>query len=224
MSTRNGRFWEQFPDLFGVVEQDHLSSGAMGSGHEFLHAFMVAQYAGMIVEDERNASIAWVAGLLHNTDRILSEVEVPAKIKFYLENYTGFSEEEKKLIIEAVQDHSKLNDPNDNPITIALKDADRLANIGPQFFIRVAQDHRGLSAVDPKHTISNPDSTANYRNSKTVATHVGYSLEWQEMLRLPRAKELGKRRFELTRICLEDIESQLEEIGLYPYPFEKYLD
>ncbi len=220
MLIERKEIYKRFSGLLKVVEADHNRMGAVGNGHDFLHAVVVAQYAAVIAPDDKTAVLAFLAGILHNTDYLFGEAEVPEKVTGYLRDHTDLKDEEKKLVAEAVVNHSKLNDPEDNPVTVALKDADRLGNTGPQFFIRVGQYHRGIPTVDPVYTLSNPNLLGAYRDPKSLTSHIRFTLEWEKMLRLPKAKEMGKKRFEITRTLLGDIEDQLNEIGLFPYPLE----
>lgn len=171
--------WEVFPELTNKVRQDHIEKRATGKGHNFLHALMTGQYAEMIAEEKDIAILSWIAGVIHNTDRIYSEQKVMQVLQSYL-NLPSLNliECEKQDILEAILNHSKLNDPNDNPVTVTLKDADRLANIGPNIFIRSAQLYHQLFDYDPRY-IAEPDPTATYRNPKTCLHDIRSSLEWE---------------------------------------------
>lgn len=220
MFTDRKKIYKNFLGLLEAVEDDHDRMGAVGKGHDFLHAFVVAQYAAIIAPDDEIAVLSFLAGMLHNSDYLFGEANVPERVVGYLRDHTKLGDKERELVVEAVVNHSKLNDPEDNPVTVALKDADRLGNTGPQFLIRVGQCHKGIPALDPVFTISNPNPLGTYRDPKSLANHIGFTLGWEGMLRLPGAREIGKKRFGMTRTCLEDIEDQLKEVGLYPYQAE----
>lgn len=222
MKTR--RLWEKFPLVVEMVKNDHISQGAIGGGHDFLHALMVAQYADIIAENENVGELAWIAGICHNTDRIFhtaSDRDIDRKIWSYLNSggaMLSFTFQEKEMIAEAIMNHSKLNDPKDNPVTITLKDADRLPNIGPLLCVRSGQHFHNLPACDP-HFVETPDPTSSFRDPKTVLRDIEMSLEWEPWLRCPKAIELAKPWFNQLRIFVEGFKRQLEETDLLPYPF-----
>lgn len=219
MKTQNVRLWERFPELTEAVRQDHIRQKAFGSGHDFYHALMVAQYGFLIAVGPDTAVLGWVAGLCHNTDRIFPKDQVEYIVRYYLDEGTMFSSEVKELVLEAILEHSKKNDPKDNPVTVALKDADRLGNIGSLHWLRSAQFQPTIQVVDPRF-ISETDPTATFRNPKTLIHDIKETLLWESWLRLPKAKELGKPVFEEIRRFLKNIESQFETLGLYPFPQE----
>lgn len=209
------RLWSTFRDLARKVQKDHIEQNAIGGGHDFLHALMVAQYGWMIAE-RKYGLLAWVAGICHNTDRLFPEGDAESIVRGYLNQYTEIIKSDKKFIIEAVLNHSKLNDPNDHAVTIALKDADRLANIGALTCIRAGQFRFDLPGVDPVHLFDDPK--ASYKDPKSAARNICFTLEWEPWMRLPKAKELAKPYFDFLREFLGNIEQQLRETGLYPYP------
>jgi len=72
---------------------------------------------------------------------------------------------------------------------VALKDADRLANIGPNIFIRSGQFYPLLPPFDPRH-IDEFDPQSTYRSPRNVLDDIRYCLEWEEWLR-KRAENAG---------------------------------
>ncbi len=214
------QLWNSFPELVVIIQKDHKRQQPLSfGGHDFGHALGVAQYAAMIAEDEKTGTLGWVAGLCHNTDRIFpgsSDEEIEKKIREYL-NATSFEDREKSLIVEAVLEHPKKNDPNDNPVTIILKDADRLDNLGALVCLRSAQLYHNMPAVDYIHLFSDPNAT--FKNPGSVAKDIAHLLEWEPWLRLPKAKILAAPKFAFLKSFLQEIEHELREKGLYPYPF-----
>jgi len=213
--------WETYPKLVQWVREDHLRVKAFGGGHDFLHALMVAQYGKLIAEDERVGTLAWIAGICHNADRLfpdLEDREIAEFVGFQIDRGTDVSSDEKRIIVEAVLRHSELNKLEDNPVTVALKDADRLVNIGPGVVIRSGQLFHDLPAFDPRF-ITEQDPRATYRKPMTSFRDLQHHMEWEEMLRLPRAREIARPWFEASRAFLAGFERQLREVGLLPYPF-----
>ncbi|MCR4328834.1 MAG: HD domain-containing protein [Patescibacteria group bacterium] len=227
------KLWEKHAALTAKVREDHLEQKAFG-GHDITHALMVAQYATLITEDERTGELAWIAGMCHNTDRIFPEIRdeklpsvkvifIRSKVVSYLDLVKGIASEEQELVIEAVLEHHKKNSDADNPVTVVLKDADRLANIGVNNIVRSGQHYSNLLPFDPRY-VTTSDPTATYRDPKTVLHDVRCSLEWESWLRMPKAKKLADRWFRLYEVFVKAFADQLEETGLLPYPFPQDCD
>lgn len=221
-------FYEgHYADLIEAVRQDHISHGKFGGGHDFTHALMVARYAVMIADQVDIGLMAWAAAICHNTDRIWPDLDhegIEETVHRYLSS-TSFTEAARKSIIEAVLEHHKLNDENDSPVTMVLKDADRLANIGPNNIIRSGQLYNYLPAYDPRY-VAHPDPEATYKNPKTNLHDVLCSLEWEPWLRCPKAIELAKPYFDYYRQFKDMFVRQMVEVGFldekgnptYPFP------
>ena len=211
----------KFAGLYAKVKAIHaeiLASGNGTNGHGLDHDLMVAQYGAMIAEDPRVEEMAWVAGLLHSFDRHYSSEEEKRLLGECLNLVAfEFSEGELDEIETAVQLHSKRNDPADSPVTVALKDADRLANVGALNIIRGGQHRPSIPACIPE-TLGglNPNSTFKEPASCYDATY--YNLEWWEMLRLPKARELGRADFEYTLAWQRSVEAKFAQVGLHPWP------
>lgn len=209
------------------VRQDHINHGKFGGGHDFTHALMVARYAVLIDDEVDIGLMAWAAAICHNTDRIWPDLDhkgIEQVVRGYLIP-TGFTEETRGSIVKAVLEHHDLNKPEDSPVTVVLKDADRLANIGPNLFIRSGQHYHDLPAYDPRF-VAEPDPRANYKNPMTVFHDVMCSLEWEPWLRTPKAIELAKPYFDFFRQLKEMFVRQMVEVGFldeegnptYPFP------
>jgi len=213
----NRKLWLEFPELIECVKKDYVRAGALwGGAHSFLHALMVAQYAWIIAEDEKTGRLAWVAGLCHDINRHFPK-KVDKKLQTYL-SFTKFSDKDKHSIIEAIKKHSKINNPGDGPVTLTLKDADRLANIGPSHWVRDGQFRPRAPFVDPIQWLNDPK--ANFKYPGSVIKCVWYTLEWESWLRLPEAKKIAKPYFAATRWFLKTTKKQLEEVKLFPLPKE----
>lgn len=216
---KNTRLWERFPQLVRAVQEDHIARRAFG-GHDFYHALVAGQYSQRIAPDEDTAILAWVAGIIHNTDRMYPKDEViPALTKFLNLVDTGIPSG-NLFILRAVLEHSKKNDPGDIPVTVTLKDADRLTNLGVvMHWLRAAQFRPNIPPFDPRY-ITVQDPTATFKNPKTILRDIEHTLEWETWLRLPRAKELGKPLFDEIRWLRCSIVERLTLLGLYPFPPE----
>lgn len=210
--------WDIFPDLTRLVLKDHQRK-KIEPGHDFFHALMVAQYGLIIAPEEKIGILAWVAGLCHNTDRVFAQDFVERRVRYYL-NVGGvdknlISISEKDLILEAVMHHSELNSSSDNPVTIVLKDADRLSNAGAICVVRSAQFHYDKPSFNPKPTMG-----AKFRDEKTVLDSMRITLEWEKMLRCPKAIELGRKYFQELRQLIRSLEDQIRETGINDFPIQ----
>lgn len=205
--------WEKFPQLTKRVWEDHGNGTKAYRGHDFFHALLVAQYCQMIAEDERTGVLGWIAAMCHNIDRFFPREQEEKIAREYLELADGLAKEEKELIVDAVLHHSGLNSPSDNPVTVLLKDGDRLAGAGILCPIRAGQTVFEGLVFDPRYlTGVSPGST--FQNIKTVLDGMKFTLEWQEMLRCPKAIELGKRWFGVLKQAILDSESQIKKTGI----------
>src|SRR3989338_3074125 len=133
------RLLADFHELVDMVHFDHERQGICGGGHDFYHALIVASYAALIAENVRLATLGFVAGICHNADRMYPHDECPLPPAYLRKTGDELSYSEREAVCEAVMEHSKKNDPNDNPVTVILKDADRLGNIGPLHWLRAGQ-------------------------------------------------------------------------------------
>jgi len=196
------------------IHQNVLTAGQSEKGYGVDHDLTVMMYCLLIAEDEHIGEMAACAALTHSWDRHY----VVQITKVLNESYRGlltdkFSGEEVSQIFTAIKLHSKPNDPNDGPVTVVLKDADRLANLGYLNIPRGAQHHCNvpvviLEYIDRMH----PNST--FRKPTCWLDALRFNLEWEGMLRLPKAKKLGKPKFDFIRWFLEQIVEDFRAIGL----------
>lgn len=211
----------KFREFYSKIEKIHagiIAQGKSTQGHGFDHDLIVAQYGFLISEDERVGEMAWVAGLAHSLDRHFPQDEAEIIFEECISLISGqFTIGELGRIRVAVRDHSKKNNLSDGPVTVALKDADRLANIGAINLIRGGQHRPNIPACIPESLGGlNPDST--FKNVKCCYDATFYNLEWEKMLRLPKAKEVAKKYFEFIREFQNLVVEQFREAGLYPWP------
>ena len=198
---------------------DIVRSGKSTHGHGQDHDLTVAQYGALIAPDEHDGELAWVAGLLHSMDRHFLETEAHDKIERGLDLAfkCGLSTEDIEQVRVAVAHHSKMNDDADGPVTIILKDADRLANLGAINIIRGGQHRPDIPACIPE-TLGRLHPESTFKNPKSCYDATFYNSEWEAMLRLPKAKELGARYFRFIEEWRALAVSQAAEVGLYPWP------
>ncbi|MFA6339058.1 MAG: HD domain-containing protein [Candidatus Paceibacterota bacterium] len=224
------RYLKKYSKLVEEVRIMHKNSKALTCGaHDFSHVLMVGQYCIRLTENEIVEELSWLAALLHNTDRLIwdnsrtkdeNENIVFCKVRDLLEDCVKdlLSKIPKKLISEAVMEHSKLNSDQDSHVTMILKDADRLANLGPNMVIRNGQAYHDRQGYNLMHTRDfSPGST--YATAPTALDAIRYALEWEGMLRVPKAQSLAKPYLEILRKFIEGFSKQAEEVSLDDYPF-----
>jgi len=205
--------------FFDFVEKDHEKHNALArGGHDFLHACRVAQSAWIISEKYSTKVCAWIAGMLHNTDRFYSEKEIPNFLKRAL-SLTPFHSQslESTMIIESILNHHKPNDENDNEVTIVLKDADRISDLEIIQIIRSAQFHPHSFIYDPENPSHVVDTSKDF--SSSLFTNIHRVLEWEHdpkmQLRNPKAIEMAKPGFIFLKQALNDFERQLALLSMW---------
>ena len=214
----------KFKALYNAVKENHqkiIAGGKVNTGgHGWDHDLRVAQTGYLIAETPRIGEMAWCAGLMHSTDRHFGEkTENVIAHYFTLLPENKFNQTELHWMREAVALHSKKNSDDDNPVTVTLKDADRLANLGALNFIRGEQHRPNIPACYPEYLgTKHPEST--FQNIMCCYDAIWYNLEWEEYLRLPKAKSMGIKFFEYFRDFIQRCVDEMEEVGLHPFPKE----
>ncbi len=238
------RMWERFPELTRAVAQAHKEVGLVASGHDMDHDLEVAELALVVAwdHDESAAVLAGVAGLLHSMDRILErrlslsqetistvpEEVVREVLCEMLHQYVCIDAADRDRVIGAVIHHgSKPNREGDDLVTIALADADRLANMGATLPIRSGQHHSRVRILNPvtiQVDYSERHPREKYNHPDSVLWDIQNAVNWYRQsdglyaLRLPKALEIGKIRAERLERLIEDILAERALVGLYPYP------
>lgn len=156
-----------FPELCRVVLLAHKEVGLVASGHDGDHDLQVGELAYRVAKDINVAAayLAAAAGLLHSIDRILErrlnietstistvpENLIQKEVVRMLTEYTPIAAAWHQRIVDAVVHHgSKPNQPGDDLVTIAVADADRLANMGADLPIRSGQYYSKLRVLNPQ--------------------------------------------------------------------------
>jgi hypothetical protein len=215
----------RFKELFRGVENVHKELEKFDRGHQghgfFDHDLMVAQYAIMIAPNERVAEMAWVAALLHSLDRMFGgDAALRRNELVALLPYNNFNHTEMVEIIDAVEHHDSLNMKDDSLTKITLQDADRLANSDAIVIARSGQFHPKIPCVIPNH-IATMTPGSKYNNPSSVIDDLRGCLEWEHLdkvkLRLPKAIELGKEKFQYLRDYIARIQRDFANLGLDPF-------
>lgn len=225
------RIWELFPDVAARVRKTHEKVGLVGH-HDCGHAYRVGDVAYEIAADEWNdryiAMGAGLAGVSHNADHILQKElgcrDVPYdRVWGLVHGWIGASVGGAAYeIIDAVRKHDGINSSEDSKILIALMDADRVVNLDVDLFIRSGQRFPNDPAVDYLNYLSDPEAT--YRKPKSVLRDIAYALDWVDpasavCVRTRLGKKMAESRVKVFRTFFDALKVQLEEEGMYPYPF-----
>lgn len=240
------RIWHHYPNLARHIVEEHKATGLTASGHDADHDLEVGQLAYMVAwpKDQNDAVLAGVAGLMHSTDRILEaklnlekrtiseapEEEVSASVRWMLTNFTDIRDKERMdRIVEAVINHgSKPNQSEDDLITIAVADADRLANMGATLPIRSGQHNHNVRLLNPETIEVDPTDRSpreKYNNPDSVLWDIQNCANWYldgnnpYSLRLDKSLELGRIRAERLVGMIQAIKDERALVGLYPYPY-----
>lgn len=186
------------------------------TGHDWDHDLFVAQYCILITPATRTGELAWIAALLHSIDRHnpTRATEVTKSRLALIEDTLAPGECE--TILDAALKHNRLNDASDSDVLITLKDADRLANVGSMNLFRGGQHRPNIPAciLGSMGTL-NPAST--FQRPTSCYDALYYNLEWELMLRLPKAQELGRPYFDFFRQFQALALHQQKQVGLHPY-------
>jgi len=204
-----------------------LERGGKGhKGHGLDHDLLVAQYAVLIAEDERTADKAWVAALVHSYDRFFdgtlsdTATEIDKALSYLPKG--AFTADEIEEIRQAVLAHDRSNLPDDSPTKITLQDADRLSSAGPIVYIRSGQFNPTIPAIELGYTGLDRAPGSTYKAPRSCKDDLIGCLEWETDpkfgLRLPKAKEMGKKYFDFMRQFFSLLEGQFVETGLDIWP------
>lgn len=190
--------------------------------HDWTHALFVAMYGVIIAANERLGELAFIAGLCHTTDHLYGKERIAEIVDVYLSLCPGLSDLEKAAVAEAVLTHGKKNDPDDCPVTVTLKDADKLGNLGILMSaMRYVLQEPNQPIFDLRFVTKN-DPEAIFKKPLTTLRDLKYAMEWEEpgWFRCPKAKDIAERRFNCMRIALSELEEQVRETGLSEIPDE----
>ncbi len=121
------------PDIRAYIKEADASLASLKfTEHSFQHATLVAERAGMILEnlgfDEKEVDLARIAGFLHDIGNLVNRIEHSqsgAVLAFHLLEKRGFSPEEIAPIVSAIGNHDEGTGTPVNSIAAALILADK---------------------------------------------------------------------------------------------------
>ncbi len=209
---------ETFQKFYVSVKLGHQDTDKRHRGHGFDHDAVVATLVLAIAPNERTATKAWCAALLHSTDRLTGgDAEQTREImnshsKHLPDNF--FTEEEVSEIITAALRHDELNQSDQSLTQQVLMDADRLANLMLAVVIRAGQFRPNIPALEFDH-LSRPNPQSTYKTPHSVLDNIrSLSDSFLPQLRIDKAKELGQAYAEELEHFVEKTESQYKDLGL----------
>ncbi len=183
--------------------------------HVALHALDIMQsdYAGQ----ERLEKLVFLAAIAHSLDRLFERGADNsfANLVHNCLELTDLNESDKSVVLESVLDHEKKNDEGriDTRVTVILKDADRVANMGAALAIRSGQFRPDIPPYEMAHLrTSNPAST--YRDPSSVFEDLRGCFEWIDWMRTERGYALIVQKAANLRKYLETVADEFEFIGM----------
>jgi len=215
----------KFGVFFEAIKQWHKEfedKGQGHAGHGFDHSLMTAQYAVLIAKNKHLGEMGWIAGLLHSIDRFCANntLQVGLIVEAFLKKLPigYFTAKEIGQILQAVLEHGGPNSEQDNSVCVVLKDADRLANLGPQSIIRSGQFFPNISVCEMDFLEMKKNPAGTYQRPRSVLDNIKDMMEWEKDprfgLRLPKAKQLAQKYFKFFRAFIEFNMAQYRETGM----------
>jgi uncharacterized protein len=202
--------------LYGEVESHFGRRQHIAHGMD--HALRVTHLARYIAEAEGyDATEAEVAGLLHDIGRTVQEEEKghgPAGVPLageLLDRFTGYDDDTKQRILNAVRDHSGLD--AEGTLTHIVQDSDMLDGLGAVGLMRAYTSKAHLPAYDPQNIV--PSIGARDTN---IHDQVAFQLEWLDMMHTDTGRELAQRRGAFMLEFLRQFEAEVhgDDFGLRP--------
>ncbi len=184
---------KRFRGLYDAVKQLHESSSHPHQGHGLDHDVTVAMFGVRISPDARTAEKAFCVGMMHSTDRIVEQTEIPRTLITCLDHLPAhyFTPGELDEIYNAAFEHEVPQD-DDSLVKQVLMDADRLANIMLSGALRAAQWLNGKPVVEFEYLAGarNPATTWDAPCSALDGVRVVYQM--LHPMRTPKGIELAK--------------------------------
>ncbi len=206
---------EKYKNLYEAISDLHKTSEKKNRGHGFDHDISVASYALKIAGDEKTANTAFVAGLIHSIDRLVSSDSVSKKVKEMIE-MTGdnFSESEKQEIYFAVLEHSHISPEHKSETQKILQDSDKLANLSPSVIIRSGQFSPHLPIYEHNYLYSiNPEST--YADPKSILDDIRTNIrDYMPIFHIEKAKQIAVDYIEFLKEYEKKIQKELEFLDI----------
>lgn len=212
------KFRDKHREFYNEVKRLH-DSYPNQRGHDMYHNIHVALF-GLKIADQAIQELVWLSAIPHSLDRIAGDNNFETNIRNCLKLVKGLNVSDIETVFDAVMNHGKLNEDSDSPVLVALKDADRLANMFLTLVIRVGQHRPNIPACEMKYLRkSNPacptSDLASHSKPQSSLDDLRYcSTNWPKMMRTPKGKVLiGPLAAEITTF-LDKVASQYEWLGM----------
>jgi hypothetical protein len=217
--SRFNRYRTLFAGVYDAVAKRHQKDPHRGHGMD--HNAAVAMMGVSLCErDEVAAEMAFVAGLIHSTDRVVPTEQLSAELDHYLSLVppNRFSAEQLAEIKEAVLRHDEYKDRNlatRKPTQKILMDADKLVNMNLLIVIRAGQHRPHIPAIELEFLgCRNPAST--YKQPSSVIDMLRYVAEWAGpgWMHLPQAQQQAQAAAAQILDYVRKTENMFFELGL----------
>ncbi len=190
-------------------------------GHNMDHNVHVALHGIDIVMQDYGADpflmeAIFLSSIGHSLDRLVSrddQAGFAGLIEACLETFQHSNQLMKTTVTDAILEHGKKNASHDSILTVIIKDADRVANVGAALAIRSGQFYADLPPyemlylreVNPAHTYHSPAS---------VLEDLRECFVWGDWMRTNRGKEMFDRKVGNLRKYLDTLAEEFEMIGM----------
>ncbi len=176
--------------------------------HDFKHVTRVRNWAIKIGKAEKqDLFLIEVAAWLHDVGRVEAgdkqdHGKVSAKIaEKFLKKFSEIGSGDRKLIVEAVREHS--NRRSNSWLGHTLQDADKLDGLGAIGLMRAMMSKYHLEDYNPQNPFRRQKPT------RTIIDHLYYLLEWEKMFYSQPAKKLAKPKIKIIKIFLKQLKYEI---------------
>ena len=241
--TERGQFFEKF--IFGgrkgiidktlIFSREHLqktnNEKEIGA-HSLDHALRVLGFTGMVCEGENwDPFLPLVTSLLIDLGRNTNDPralgprhgEVSSEISLPFVDDLDIGEADKRVILEAIINHPKLNDEIQSPTFVlqAVMDGDRLATLGPLSPMRAAATRWRL----PLLNLDQLETGFQEDELKSVLQDVAVrQMRWYESLWTETAKKIAKPKYDFQlnyiKAVLDDVAPAYEILKILDLPLK----
>lgn len=185
--------------------------------HVALHAIDIAMSDYGTIGDKL-AELVFLASIGHSLDRLVDrgdDAGFRGLVTECLGLVKNLPDNTIAAIFEAIEDHGKKNDEGrkDSTITVVLKDADRVANIGAALAIRSGQFTPNIAPYEMAY-LRTPNPASTYRDPSSVVEDLRGCFEWGDWMRTKRGKEMFDRKAGNLHQYLALVAQEFEMIGM----------
>ncbi len=192
-------------------------------GHGMEHNVHVALHGlDIVLHDHPNdaalAELVFMASIAHSLYRLVDRDDQAGfdHLVIVIGALANLTDNDDYLaVIQAVLDNGKKNDEGrtDNIVTVILKDADRVANVGAALAIRSGQFTPEIAPYEMAHLReANPAST--YHDPTSVFEDLRGCFEWRDWMRTRRGKQIFDQKVGNLRAYLDTVAGEFEAIGM----------